>query len=289
MRAVFGLVLILGMGLAGFAVYMVKGYVSQTQVQLDAERQRAAAAIETVEVYAVTRAMAYGEELTMEDVALIQYAKPHLPEGTFSEEEVLFPDGEDTLRVILRPLEPNEPILAVKITEPGEIASIASLLDPGMRAFTIRVDATTGVSGFLRPGDRVDVYWTGTVNNARGQVQAVTQLIKSNVQLIAIDQTADGNTNGATIARTVTAQVSPEDVAALAQAQSSGNLSLSLVGKNDQVAAANIEVTQESLLGIVREVEAAPEVVAPAPVARVCTIKTRRGADVVEIPIPCSD
>jgi len=35
MRAVFGLVMLIGIGLAGFAVYMVNGYVSETQVALD--------------------------------------------------------------------------------------------------------------------------------------------------------------------------------------------------------------------------------------------------------------
>ena len=151
MRAVFGLVLVIGMGLAGFAVYMVKGYIGQTQTALNAERQRTAAAVPTVEVYAMKRAIAYGETLTMDDVEVIRYAKPHLPEGVFETEEALFPQGAEELRVVTRPMEVNEPVLAVKVTEPGEIAGITSLLSPGMRAFTIKVDVTTGVSGFCRP------------------------------------------------------------------------------------------------------------------------------------------
>lgn len=290
MRAVFGLVLILGVGLAGFAVFMVKGYMSQTQTALLAEQERAAQAVETVEVYAVNRAVAYGEQLTMADVTLIRYAKPYLPEGVFEAEEALFPDGDEELRTVVRPMEINEPVLAVKVSEPGQVVSITSLLDPGMRAFTIKVDASTGVSGFLRPGDFVDVYWSGMINRGTGNAsRGVTQLIKSNVELIAVDQTADGNRNGAEIARTVTVQVSPQDVAAFAQAQSTGSLSLSLVGKGDvTTAAANIQVDQQSLLGLVDDTPA-PVAAAPAPVAQVCTIKTRRGADVVEIPIPCTN
>ncbi len=38
MRMVFGLVLILGLALAGFAVYMAQGYISQTQAELARER-----------------------------------------------------------------------------------------------------------------------------------------------------------------------------------------------------------------------------------------------------------
>lgn len=290
MRAVFGLVLIVGMGLAGFAVYMVNGYVSETQVALDVERQRAAEAVPTVEVYAVNRAIKYGETLTKDDVVLIAYAEPHLPEGVFRTEEELFPDGDEELRVVTRPMEMNEPVLSAKVTEPGDIAGITSLLAPGMRAFTITVDVQSGVSGFLRPGDRVDVYWSGDLRTAgRSESQNVTQLIKGSVELIAVDQTADGNRNGAEIARTVTVQVTPEDVALLAQAQATGDLSLSLVGAGDVTVLGGISIDQRTLLGVEEE----PEEVVVAPVVveapEVCTIKTRRGAEVVEIPIPCTN
>lgn len=289
MRAVFGLVLLVGMGLAGFAVYMVNGYVAQTETALNKERQRAAEAVPTVEIYAVNRAMAYGETLTAEDVQIIAYAEPHLPEGVFRTEEELFPEGDEELRVVTRPMEALEPILAVKVTEPGEIAGITSLLAPGMRAFTITVDVQSGVSGFLRPGDRVDVYWTGDLRTAGGASQDVTKLIKGSVELIAVDQTADGNRNGAAIARTVTVQVSPEDVAALAQAQATGDLSLSLVGAGDSTVLGGISIDQQTLLGVEPEVVVVEEVVEAAPEPEVCTSRTRRGAEVIIEQIPCTN
>ena len=141
------------------------------------------------------------------------------------------------------------------------------------------------MSGFLRPSHRVDVYWTGSAGN--GNRQSFTQLIKSGVEIIAIDQTADGDRSGASIARTVTVQVSPQDVGILAQAQSSGALTLSLVGDDDDSLSENVLVDQRALLGLAEDpVIAQVEV---APVDRVCTIKTRRGANVLQIPVPCSD
>ncbi|MEL6571980.1 MAG: Flp pilus assembly protein CpaB [Pseudomonadota bacterium] len=289
MRAVFALVLLVGIGLAGFAVYMVQGYMEQTQTALVAERQRAAAAVPTVEVYAVNRAMEYGETLTRDDVELIAYAEPHLPEGTFMTEEALFPEGDEELRVVTRPMEALEPVLSAKVTEPGDIAGITSLLSPGMRAFTITVDVQSGVSGFLRPGDRVDVYWTGNLSTAGGDSQNVTQLIKGSVELIAVDQTADSNRNSAVIARTVTVQVSPEDVAALAQAQATGDLSLSLVGAGDATVLGGISIDQRTLLGVPEEVI----VEAPEPVVvveeKVCTITRRSGTERIVEEIPCTD
>jgi pilus assembly protein CpaB len=180
----------------------------------------------------------------------------------------------------VRTIGKHEGITRAKVTEPGEIAGVTSALKQGERAFAIRVDVTSGVSGFLRPGDRVDVYWTGSVGTGAGDV---TKLIEPGVRLIAVDQSANSDTTQASIARTVTVAVSPRQVAALAQAQSTGRLSLSLVGAADKELAEAVEIDQRELLGIeekqVVEVEA----------EKVCTIKTRRGAEVVEIPIPCAN
>ncbi len=285
MRALFGLVLLVGMGLAGFAVYMVQGFVSQQETALAQERAKAAKSVPTTQIYAPTRVLTYGEQVTEEDIVLIDYALEYVPEGAFATLEEMFPDGADVPRVVLRQMEINEPILAVKVTEPGRDAGITSRLARGMRAFTIKVDVASGVSGFLRPNDRVDIYWTGSV----GQVgnQEFTQLIKSGVEIIAIDQTADAARNGASIARTVTVQITPQDVAILAQAQSSGNLSLSLVGEGDDTVSGEIQVDQRSLLGIAEDPVIAQ--VEAAPVEKVCTIRTRRGAEVLEIPIPCTN
>jgi pilus assembly protein CpaB len=89
-----------------------------------------------------------------------------------------------------------------------------------------------------------------------------------------------------TIARTVTVEVSPQQVAALAQAQATGSLSLSLVGLTDDSVAQVIEVDQRALLGIV---ETAPVIEEAPEVAQVCTIRERKGAEVIETPVECTN
>lgn len=288
MRLVFGLVLILGLGLAGFAVYMAKSYIQGYQAQLAQERAQRGPGFKVVEVYVAKEKLEYGQRLMKKNVKLVKFPETSLPEGTFATEEDLFPEGEDEPRTVLRTMEKNEAILAVKVTGPGEDAGITSQLERGMRAFAIKVDVSSGVSGFLRPGDRVDVYWTGQVTTGGGDRQLmtneVTKLIESGVRLIAVDQVANGDTTEAIIARTVTVAVKPQQVAALAQAQSTGRLSLSLVGAEDDSVAEAIEVDQRRLLGLA-EVEAPME----APQQEVCTIRTRRGAEVISTPIPCTN
>ncbi|MFT4960002.1 MAG: pilus assembly protein CpaB [Paracoccaceae bacterium] len=285
MRAVFGLVLIIGIALAGGAVMMAKNYIAQYQSALANEQSKHQQVIPTVMVYVAERALRYGEPLTKDSVRQVMWPQVSVPEGAFIEIEALFPPEAKKDRVVLRPMEIGEAIMAVKVTEPGEEAGLTSQLAPGMRAFAIRVDVASGVSGFLRPGDRVDVYWTGsirgTVEGARGEI---TRLIESAVPLIAVDQSVGGDLEGALIARTVTVSATPTQVAALVQAQSTGRLSLALVGVGDETIASVIEIDQNALLGIV-EAELAPVKIEK----RICTIRTRRGAEVMEIPIPCSD
>ena len=285
MRAVFGLVLIVGIALAGGAVMMAKKYITAYQSELQKERAARAAVVPTVDVFVATRALKYGEALHEEDVRVVRWPETAIPEGTFTDKAILFPPELTDTRVVLRAMEKDEAVLQIKVTEPGEDAGLTSQLERGMRAFAIKVDVASGVSGFLRPGDRVDVYWTGDLSSAiEGERGEVTRMIEANVALIAIDQSAGGDLDGTIIARTVTVAARPEQVAALAQAQSTGNLSLSLVGAGDDTIAAAIEVNQRSLLGL-GALEQAPQKAED----RVCTIRTRRGAEVVDLPIPCTN
>ncbi|MGH1459077.1 MAG: Flp pilus assembly protein CpaB [Paracoccaceae bacterium] len=286
MRMVFGLVLIVGLGLAGFATYMVKNYVTAYQTALAQERAMNASVATMIDIYVADKQLKYGDVIKEEDLRVVKFPENAMPEGTFTSKAAFFPQGENVLRTALRTIEKNEAMSAVKVTEPGESAGLTSQLERGKRAFAIKVDVASGVSGFLRPGDRVDVYWTGAIETgARGGDRGdVTKLIEAGVKLIAVDQDSSGEASETMIARTVTVAATPQQVAALAQAQSSGRLSLSLVGNEDDTVAEAIEVDQRSLLGI----EAAP-VVVQAEEEKICTIRTRRGADVVEIPIPCTN
>jgi pilus assembly protein CpaB len=272
MRIVFILVLAVGVGLAGFAVSIAKDRFDQYQAALNEQRS---AIIPTTDVVVVNRQVRYGEQLLPEDVSVIRWPSEHVPFGAFTSLEQLFPPDSDDARTVLRIMEQDEPVLLAKVTAPGEDAGVASRLEQGMRAIAIRVDVSSGVSGFLRPGDRVDVYWTGV---GRGG-ESMTRLIRPGVQIIAIDQIADEQRNSPTIARTITVTARPEDVAALTQAQSTGSLTLALVGVADEIDSETVEVSTSSLLGEIEEVATeGPEV---------CTVRRRNGTEVIIEQVSC--
>ncbi|MFY2824025.1 Flp pilus assembly protein CpaB [Ruegeria sp. MALMAid1280] len=291
MRLVFGLVLIAGVALAGGAVYMARDYIAQYQDQLARERQATKDAlanvksVPTVGVIVTNRAMKYGEPLVKDDVRIVNWPEDAIPEGSFVDMAILFPEDANGERFVLRAVEKDEALMKVKVTKPGQAAGLVSQIEKGMRAFAISVDVSSGVSGFLRPGDSVDVYWTGSVSREfEGGGGEITRLIQTNIELIAVDQIAGSDVTGATIARTVTVAATPEQIAALAQAQNTGQLSLALVGVQDDTVATAVEVDQRKLLNLK---ESAP---APAPVAeKVCTVNTRRGGEIVKTQIPCTN
>lgn len=283
MRSVFILVLVLGVGLAGFAVYMAKNLFGDYEAQLAAEIAARGAVVPTVEVFVVNEKVVYGDLVTEENTRLVAWPESAIPEGTFSDLAEMFPEGEKRFRTALRTLEKDEAVLAVKVTEPGHDAGVASRLAKGMRAFAINVDVTSGVSGFLAPGDHVDVYWTGRANiGPEGAQQDVTKLIQTNVKIIAVDQRADIDRTGPSVARTITVEGTSEEVGRLNLAQLSGRLTLALVGHGDTTVAEPVEIDHDQLLGIERrvvEIEEAPEV---------CTITTNKGGERIVTEIPCT-
>ncbi|MCT8329876.1 Flp pilus assembly protein CpaB [Albidovulum sediminis] len=292
MRLVFGLVLIVGLGLAGFAVYMAQGLIEKNQRERDLLLAAQAKATKLVDVVVVTRNLAYGERFTSADLGTVKWEEGKVPAGAFSvitapvaevaEKKPVFADNETRPRAVLRSYEPFEPLLASKITEPGIDAGIMSSLTAGMSAFSINVDVSTAVAGFLRPGNVVDIYWTGRVGDSE-----TTKLIDSGVRLIAINQSSDADrTEETIIARTVTIEGSRQRVASLALAQQTGKLSLSLVGGDGTAAAvaeAPVEINRDTLLGIERQ-----EVV-QVEEEKVCKIRTNKGGEIVETVIPCTN
>jgi len=275
MRLVFLLVLLIGIGLAGFGVYMASEMFNRDQGELRQLRAALSNQVEMGPVVVAKQELRYGQQLKPDMLALVEWPLNARPANVFTSlEEILGPEGSKP-RAIIRLVEPGEAVLTTKVTDFGQDAGVSSRLSKGMRAFTIRVDVASGVSGFLQPGDSVDILWSGRDSGTGG---TITRLILENIKLIAIDQTADGDSNRPVIARTVTVEVAPITVASLAQAQATGKLSLSLRGAEDETEAGQIEVDLSDIIGKVETV---------VQKERVCTIKVRKGSEVVEIPADC--
>jgi len=280
MRIGFILILVAGLGIAGFSGYLVMKEFESLNNTIAALRTEASKVVPTKTVYVAKADIRYGQELTKEDVKQFDFPTKLLPEGYFETEEALFGTEEEPLpRLVIRALDENDLIVAKKITAPGEDAGLVSRLGVGLRAFSLNVDVAEGT--FVRPGDLVDVYWLGRGANR----EAATRLILDGVELIAINSRTDNSSRSEDdeLARTITVAVSPQTVATLVQAQNTGKLLVSLRGLGDTAAVGELTVTESEFLGIEEEVE---EIVVEE---RKCFTKVRRGTQIIETEIPCSE
>ncbi|GAB1362496.1 hypothetical protein MASR1M32_17320 [Rhodobacter sp.] len=241
MRAVFALVLVVGMALAGVAVYLAQSYVGQSQAEVARAKALQQKTGKLVQVYAINKSMKFGDPLTKDDVEVIYVQEKFLPAGAYvvpKEDQVieykpaevskkkdaivivtltgpLFPENVDKPRYIMRSMEPHEIVLASRVTEPGQVAGLTGKLERGMRAFQIKVSSSSGVADFVMPESFIDIYWTGVSSgNINGEI---TQLIESTIRVIAVDQASVEGQSMSGTASTVTVAATPEQVARLAR------------------------------------------------------------------------
>jgi pilus assembly protein CpaB len=125
----------------------------------------------------------------------------------------------------------GEPVTSARVVTPGDRGFLAAVLQPGMRAVSVSVNAETGISGLVFPGDRVDLIVAQSFRGNSGeqkQTRRASETVLENVRVLAIDQnTKDGNEKPA-VGKTVTFEVTPKQAEAVAVAAELGKLSLSL-------------------------------------------------------------
>jgi pilus assembly protein CpaB len=144
------------------------------------------------------------------------------------------PDAKNLAGTVVRyAIAAGQPITRGSLVGPQDRGFLAAALGPGMRAVTVPVNVTTGVAGFIFPGDHVDIVLSQQVSGGGdGPPLKVSETIIRNVRVLATDQRVTSkDEDGKTPVRTfsnVTFEVTPKLAEKIAVAQSIGQLSLSL-------------------------------------------------------------
>ena len=123
------------------------------QVRPSTESVEQAAELVSIAVAAVD--LAWGKQLAEEDLKWECYLEDSLPPGSFKSPEKL--EG----RVLVFPIKANEPVLESRLAPTSvKTGGIAAIVEPGKRAIAVKGDKVIGLSGLIRPGNRVDVLVT---------------------------------------------------------------------------------------------------------------------------------
>ncbi|HXZ07017.1 MAG TPA: Flp pilus assembly protein CpaB, partial [Paraburkholderia sp.] len=177
-------------------------------------------------IVVASRPMRFGDELSAMSLREIAWPQNAPPAGSFSKISEL----TSAKRIVLSPIDVNEPILAAKITGPGQRATLSAMLSEGKKAVTIRVDDVADVAGFVLPGDRVDIVLT----RPRENKSPITDVVLENVRVLGVDQMADQRADKATVVKAVTLEVTEIAGQKLALASRVGSMSLLLRKAGDR-------------------------------------------------------
>lgn len=135
--------------------------------------------------------------------------------------------------VVRRLVHAGDAVPADALMKSGEGGFMSAVLNPGMRAVSIGVTPISGNAGFISPGDHVDLIVTHHIKtagnaNSGGSESVVSETFAHDVRVVAIDQQLDNPENKATIAKTITVEVTPRQAEEVAVASMMGTISVAL-------------------------------------------------------------
>ena len=200
------------------------------------EKQMARVLVASTNVYMGTR-------LNSEMLKWQEWPEDGLTESLINQEASPNAMEELSGAIVRAEMTAGEPVSRRKLVQGGNRSVMSALLKPGMRAVSVRISADTAASGFINPGDRVDIMLTRRNIPQPGAPDTgpsfSAQTIFENVEVLAIDQTytagVDGNVT--VIGSIALFQLSQEDSEILTAADSVGELSLTLRGLSNSRAA----------------------------------------------------
>ncbi|MDW6022732.1 Flp pilus assembly protein CpaB [Mesorhizobium sp. BAC0120] len=218
--------------------------------------------VEFKKIVVASQPLRYGMQLDRAKLVEIPWPEDALPQGALPTIDALMAEGS---RVVLSPIEANEPVLLAKLSGPNGRASLSNLLTPGMRAVAIKTDEIAGVGGFITPGDRVDVVLTrdaGEIDEVKKNAQGAagstiaTEIVVENAKVLSVGQGADERHIEPQVASSVTIEVTVEGAGKIALARNIGTLSLQLRAAGEGMAAEKGLTTISAFGGSVTEAAA---------------------------------
>jgi pilus assembly protein CpaB len=224
--------------------------------------------------------------LARDDDFEIRYAPPgDAPSGAIPDT----PDARIGLRgsLVRRFLDTGVPVTSQDVLRTRDRGFLASVLAPDTRAISINVDAESGVSGLIWPGDYVDVVLTQVSDKADSAHRSLSEILLHNVRIIAIDQeivegAPANNAAAGKVTHSVSLQLASEQVKKIAVAKELGKLSLAIraaVERQDTVDA-----------GTVLGCDVSPEIARQSAIAgQSATVVVYTGNKVKEYPVKKND
>jgi pilus assembly protein CpaB len=217
---------------ASLAVLVIYRLIASYQAEL----AEATKPPETVPVVVAKATLNQGQTLTEEDLEIRQVQPEFVP-------ETVYRDKADVLgRVPLERIIQGEFVRVERLAEPTAGVGLNALIPQGHRALSINITDGSAVSGFLNPGNYVDVLVTVAADSpdkrASGKKVKQTVTMLQARKVLAVDSRIGGDATAGEggAAPSVTLALTPEEAEKVTHANTEGKVTLTL--RND------VDVTQ---------------------------------------------
>jgi pilus assembly protein CpaB len=235
------------------AIALVTSFTTYNWLQEKA-MAREVGPVETEMVAVTVSDVTWGTVLQPEMVRLEPFLRESLPRGKY------FSDLTRLVgRVVVSPLQAGEPVFASRLApESVSEGGVSALLETNRRAMAVKVNKVIGVSGFIKPGHKVDVLVTLT--KAGKKNTTVTKIVLEDVLVLAAgtEMEKDGKGSQTKPVDVITLEVTPEEAEKLALATSEGKIQLALRGYTDTSDVLTRGATINSLLASYNGAETEP-------------------------------
>lgn len=183
MKNMLAIVVAVGLGLA--AVVLVKDYL---------DTEKAAIQGNVVRVVIAKEEIPAGTEITLDYVAPAERMKRYIDDDAVMEGQIT-----ELLGQRLKVNKSKGSPIRWSDTGGSSAQGFADMIPPGKRAVTLGIDPYSGISGMLRPMDKVDVLLQYTPlkdMTTMGTAKTVIRYFMSNVAVLALDRTTGKELRG---------------------------------------------------------------------------------------------
>lgn len=232
------ILLILALSTAGGTAMMAKNWLAAERAQIMSNVPSLPVKKENnVEILVANKDMVPGSFVMKEKLTWQEWPEDALGDLMLKKGDV---DIEDFVGSVIRTRIPaGQPVLPSAMVKSGEQGFMAAVLAPGMRAITVPISATSGVGGFVFPGDKVDLLLSIALKPEDEESSLkrkfyFTETLLKDIRVIGKDQSAEQTEGEAKVAKSATLEVTPKQAEQVALATQIGKLSLSLRSLADE-------------------------------------------------------
>ncbi len=223
----------IALAVAGVTAFLARSLVTTPEAEQTVIVQQE---VSEVQILVSNRDITTGSFLKKEDLIWQSWPDDNVNEHYFQKQTDA--QAEEQTASILgsvakAPIAAGEPFVEGRIVKPGSRGFMAAVLMPGHRAVSININSRTGLSGFIFPGDNVDILLTHVIEEEDGdeetssEIQA-TETVLRNIRVLAIDTQMSNDTNTPSVGKIATFEVTSKQAEKIALMSRMGELSLAL-------------------------------------------------------------